>query len=160
MVDIQSKEVIDKISEELKIQPSLKIPRTVAEKIQLQYNVNPKKLMRVISSNSADTGSSTVFTTDVKKRTFFYGGQLTVAKDAVNDGLNSRINISPVGSGSGSNFLRINYEPLTAGQFFEKIILPFPVELQKGSTIVMFNDEATASIDAAIVLFIREEDPQ
>ena len=74
MVDIQSKEVIDKISDELKIQPAMAIPRALAEKIQLVYAVNANPIVNVVANaERSTTGATNVFTTSPTKNFFLTG---------------------------------------------------------------------------------------
>lgn len=69
-LDIQSKEIIDKISDELKVQPSLQIPRELMDKIQLVYGVNPERPVTVVARA---TSSATLITTPIDRDFFLTG---------------------------------------------------------------------------------------
>lgn len=159
MVDIQSKEVIDKISEELKVQPSMQIPRELAKLIQLVYNVNPERLIRTRRNLISDTSSVQMFTTSSIKDTFFVGASLSIAKDAVNDSINTTMTIFPFGD-TGRQVLEIRYEPTTAASNLSKDIqLSQPIKLGRGTAITITNSAATASIDVSAIIRFFEVDP-
>ena len=159
MVDHQSKEVVDKISDELKIQPSLQIPRGISKEIQLSYNVNPRKRIQVSRVSGADASSVAIFTTSTTKKTFLIGVSLSVSKDVVNDGKVSSITATPL-EGSSETILEIRYEPITAGQFTETIMFQHAIELKKATAVGFINGSALASIDAAGIAYFYETDPQ
>jgi len=158
-LDIQSKEVIDKISEELKVQPAMSIPRELMDKIQLVYGVNPDRLVRMIGGSLVDGTTTTLHTTHATKRTFLLSCFMTVAKDVVSDSIFSTIAVVPFGSG-GVNALRIRYQPVTAGQFTEGINYSLPIELEKGTDIDFLHNAGTASIDGSALITFFETDPQ
>lgn len=158
-LDIQSKEVIDKISDDLKLQPSMKIPREIADKIQLVYNVNPERIVKVTKGAVSDGTASTIFTTSLVKETFMIGCSLTVAKDVVNDSLFSDVNARPFEQ-AGDTMLRIRYEPVTAGQFTESIFFPIAIKLRRGSVVTVNNESGLASIDTTALIYFYETDPQ
>ncbi len=159
--DIQAKEVIDKISRDLKIQPALQIPRELAEKIQLNFNVNPDREGKIATSSISDSAAGTIHITHATRRTFITGVQISVAKDAVNTSLFSRISATQKGGVTGGAILRIRYEPLTAASnLFASMIFPNPIELEKGTAVSLTNSTAIASIDSAAVITFFEVDPQ
>lgn len=158
MVDIQSKEVIDKVSDELKIQPAMEIPRELAKQIQLVYKVNPEREIRPFAATVNDSQGGGVFTTHAIKRTFLVGATLTVSKDVVSTSLNSLMSVVPKRGGT-TTVLRINYEPVTAGNHHAEISFP-PMELEKASAIILSNSTSTASIDTHLVFYFYETDPQ
>lgn len=159
MVDIQSKEVIDKVSDELKIQPAGAIPRAISDRIMLNYNVNPAIRMQVLKADVSDSTGGTIFTTSTTKRTFMIGAEMAISKDVVNDSTLSDIRMTPLGKAAAS-FLTLKYEPTTAGQLIESVILPYGIELEPGSTISTRNGSATASIDVTGTVYFYETDPQ
>lgn len=71
MVDIQSKEVIDKVSDELKIQPALNIPRQISKDIQLTYNVNPPFPITIVKKATATSATTTEIFTVPTGKTFY-----------------------------------------------------------------------------------------
>lgn len=162
MVDIQSKEVIDKISDDLKVQPSMLIPRELAKHIQLVYVANPgvnDRELQAIEGVTSDSLSSIIFTTHTTKRTFLTGINMTYAKDAVNDGNSSNV-LATLVRGNTSVIIPMRYEPTTAGSDNTAILFPVPLELAKGTQVLLNNNSATASIDAGAVVFFFETDPQ
>lgn len=158
-MDIQSKEVIDKISRDLKVQPSLEIPRELTKTIQLNYNVNPERDVFVKPGSALDSASSTAYTTPTGKDTYLLGFNVTLTKDAVNDGTSSSIRATVVGQAVGAIF-RIAYTPSTAGQFTETVFFPIPLKLERGTSLVLTNGTATASIDFFANFYLYEVDPQ
>lgn len=159
MVDIQSKEVIDKISDDLKIQPSIEIPRELAKQIQLVYNVNPVKISRVFAGTTSDATTSDIFDVSTTKRTFVTSIMLSVTKDVLATSVISTVNIEPINSQiQNSNLIR--YEPLIAGSFLNTVNFQNPIELKKGSVISVTNSTAVGSIDSSAVIVIYETDPQ
>lgn len=160
VLDIQSKEVIDKISDELKVQPALEIPRKLADNIQLSYDVSPPKHIQTTQGSSSDTTSVNIVTVSTTKRTFVVGISLSIAKDIVNDGIFTNIAMVPKGQSVAQTVFRIRYEPITVGQFTESILFPLPIELEKGSSITIVNGSGTASIDSTGIIYFYETDPQ
>lgn len=158
-MDIQSKEVIDKIANDLKVQPAAQIPRELSKNIQLTYDCNSPKDIIVDSLGISDTASTGMFTTSSKKRTFVSSLLLSINKDAVNDGINSSIQAFPKTNNEEIKLIQINYEPTTAGQFTHSITFPIPIELKKNTVVRLVNNAATASIDAFALVFYYEEDP-
>lgn len=157
---IQSKEVIDKISDELKIQPSMKIPRELADKIQLIYNVNPARLIQIKSANAVDSTSGTIHTTHAVKRTFITGATVSVTKDVVSTSVISEIKATMLNQSSAGLLIRMRYEPVTAGQFIHSVIFDPPVELAKGTSVTTNNSTAIASIDNTGLISFYETDPE
>jgi len=160
MVAIQSKEVIDKISDELKVQPSLDIPRELSKNIQLVYGVNPPIRIRTLDSTASDSTSSTILTTSTTKRTFLVGVQITTAKDVVSTSIISAILATPIGD-SSRTILATRYEPVTAGSnIMAQNTFNSPMELEPGTTVTVINGTAIASIDTSGLIFFYETDQQ
>ena len=158
-MDIQSKEVIDKISRDLKVQPSLQIPRGLAKQIELSYNVNPEREIEFVNSSIADGTAVTIKTTSTTKDTFIIGATMTISKDVVNSSIFTGINATAFGKNERLLFT-IRYEPLTAGSVTESIFFPIPIKLAPGTIIQMTNTNGTASIDSTATIFIYEVDRQ
>ena len=158
-MDIQAKEVIDKISEDLKVQPSLSIPRALSKEIQLSYNVNPERDIKAVNGTASDSTGVTIFTTHATKRTFMIGMNLSVAKDAISTSISSAIEGKFMSGPPNTNLFLIRYEPLTAGQFAENITFPIPIELEKGVLIRVTNTTAVGSIDTTAIIYFYEVDP-
>lgn len=158
-LEIQSKEVIDKISDDLKVQPALKIPRELMEKIQLIYNINPERRVQVKSKDVSDDASEIIFTASATKRTFIIASNLSVSKDVLAPSIATSLLIVPLGAAT-TVLNTIRYEPLTVGAFVSNLALPIPLELEKGSVVTLTNTSATGSIDTTSNIFIFEADPQ
>jgi len=159
MVDIQSKEIIDKMAEELKVQPSLALPRKLMDSIQPVFNVNPQPAMQQLGTAFSDGTAGTLMTTSTTKRTFVTAVNYTVTKDVVNTSINTRIGATLFLQNAQINLLRTNYEPVTAGSFTETITFNPPLEMAKGIDITLNNSSGLASIDSAGVVFFYELDP-
>ena len=160
MVDIQSKEVIDKISDELKVQPSVEIPKSLAKDIQLVYEVNPVRSVQVRNLDVSDGTAGTLLTTSSNRDTFLLGATISVAKSALNPGIFSAIDCVPFGD-TRRQVLIINYEPSTAASnLSQTITFKHPIKLDTGSSIRILNGSATASIDTASSITFYETDPQ
>lgn len=160
MVEIQSKEVIDKMSDELKVQPALLLPRELGKMIVPVYNVNPPRNIRVASSVASDSVSATVMTASLTKRTFIIGCSVTIAKSALSDSIFSILQANIKNQFSTTSLLTINYEPSTAGSFTESLTFSEPIEITPGTAISIANNAATASIDTRGTVYFFETDPQ
>ena len=160
VLDIQSKEVIDKISDELKVQPSLQIPRELAKQIQLVYNVNPSRNIQVLEKTTADDAAESMTTTSATKRTFATGVFLSVSKDVLAISINSSITAQIPGGAVNQALIKINYEPTTVGNHTASVMFDPPIELAKSASVTLRNSNATASIDTTGILYFFETDPQ
>ena len=160
MVDIQAKEVIDKISEDLKVQPAMAIPRELAKQIQLIYNVNPVRNVQIATGTASDATSGIIHTTSAVKDTFLIAANISVAKDVVNTSLETFLVATAAASNLGLQLMRLKYEPVTAGQFSMSQSFPIPIKLRRSTTITIENTTAIASIDAAASILFFETDPQ
>lgn len=160
MVDIQAKEIIDKMSQDLKVQPAMQLPRELGKIIDPVFVVNPDRLIRSNNKDLSDGTAVTIFTTDPNKDTFITGVTLSVAKSVLSTSLFSLISASVFGQASNTPLLRIRFEPVTAGQFTESIIFKHPILLQRNTVVQIENNNATASIDMSAVVFFFEVDPQ
>ena len=160
MVDIQAKEIIDKIFKELKIQPALTLPRRIGDRINLVYVVNPETPnIQVALGNASDSSASvTIFTTHATKPTFLTGLTVTIAKSSLATATSTDVRFTPIGKAQATG-LRVRYEPSTAGQFTETLSLNNPIELEPGTTVNFQNDTAIASIDVSATAFFYEVDP-
>jgi len=162
MVDIQSKEVIDKISDELKIQPSLNVPREIGKNIQLTYNVNPTQYtVKTATVTLSDGTVGNMFTTHATKRTFLIGGQISISKDVVATSVASTLRGFLIGDTVIKNLMTMRYEPVTVGSNLNltKNWIDMPIELEKGTLMSATNSTAIASIDTTMTVFFYETDP-
>lgn len=136
MVEIQSKEVINKVAEELKISPATLIPREIGKDIQLVYNVNPKRIVILGTSTARTaTGTQTLFTASPSKDTYLTSAFLMNHSDATADNTSATYAVTMMGQ-AGVNLIFIGKITLTA--FNDHISLSFnpPILLARNSTIV------------------------
>ncbi len=159
MVEIQSKEVIDKISDELKVQPALEIPRELAKQIQLSYNINPKDVVEVRNKGLSDGTSALIHTTHSEKRTFLLEAAMSIAKDVNATSIFSTIEATPLGKAE-QNIAVVRYEPLTVASHLRSEQNMHGIELEKGTEINFTHGNAAASIDGSATIFFIETDPQ
>ena len=164
MVDIQSKEVIDKISDELKIQPSLEIPRQLGKDIQLAYEVNPRILTNLaVTLDRAASGGLTIFTTDTERDTYITGVIHTFSKDVACD-VASGVNKITVEDVSGLSFAisEIAILTLTAEAETVHATLKHPIKLKKGSLVLLGGNNSFAAglFSRAVTVIGYTTDPQ
>jgi len=137
MVDIQSKEVIDKISDELKLQPAMQIPRALAEKIQLVYNVNPKSRNHTAFTAQRIVNGTTTMTTLPTDRQFFVTSfSLSNQSDAVADNIQIILVATPLGRGQAV-LATLSKLSLTAYSGEIVVTLAEPMPLEPGSLITV-----------------------
>lgn len=162
VLEIQSKEVIDKISDELKVQPSLEIPRQLAEKIQLIYNVNPPRITKFVTGdNKTSSGSSTIYAASNIKDTYITGVLLGVNADATCDKASGVWRLQGTINGVAVDLIKIPNITLTA---LDKVMfVPFnpPVKIDRGSNIILGNDTFAAGVAIRTgTAYGYETDPQ
>lgn len=147
MVEIQSKEVIDKMSEDLKIQPALALPRMLGNAIIPVFDAGPRKACNIIKNSTvSDAVLGTLYTTPSDKDFYLNSVSLSVTKDAGNTSIASYIELTDV-FGNVTKCIVLRYEPSTAGSHHDSICFPMPIKLKKGTTISIKNTASTASID-------------
>lgn len=160
MVEIQSKEVIDKISDELKIQPALIIPRELMDKIQLVYNINSPNRDSIIRSVSrSTTGSSTLFTTSATRPFFLTSATLVNQSDVTADNTAISLVATPFGQATINPIL---LNKLTTTVFSGQISQRYdpPILLARSSSITLGSTFTVgASISGASITGF-ETDPQ
>jgi len=136
-MEIQSKEVIDKISDELKLQPAMKIPRELMEKIQLVYNVNPKRVVNVArGTTSTTTGEVSAFVTPTDRDFFLTHINISTASDVVCDNTRIAVLVTPEGN-TRLRILSIVKETLTVHQESAQLALVPPLKVERGSNITL-----------------------
>lgn len=142
MVEIQSKEVIDKISAELKIQPSMEIPRELNKNIQLVYNINSDNFIKntdelTDSGPRTVTGPLTSFTTPINKDFFLTNVTASFIKDATCDSATGAYDVSIVVNGRVTSILSFPIITLLA---------------QEGVRILYFNPSILIDRNTSIIL--------
>lgn len=158
-MDIQSKEVIDKISEELKVQPSLAIPRALMEKIQLVYDVCPPRVVDLIESASTNTaGTSTIFTTSAEKDTFISKISWSLQADVTNDGTSATVDLV-LPDGRVRNVISL-IKLSALEQLFEKVItFDPPIKLKRNTPVRHGHVFIAGSSSMSTVVFGYTTDP-
>lgn len=142
VLDIQSKEVIDKISDELKVQPSLEIPRQLDDKIKLVYEVNPRRVCDIVESGVATSSTVTIFTTPTERD--FFLTNAWIALDTSN-GLGSDAELKIFVGGAEKTVLQAvcsfadggtnNEQSPSTGH--QSINFSVPIKIDKGSIITI-----------------------
>lgn len=161
MAQIDAAEIITALIEGLKLNPAREsIPSEIADKILPVFSIKPARKIKIAQASDSDDTTTAIHTTHATKRTFFIGAHLSIAKDVVSNSLSTRIIISPLEDVAGREFMKILYQPVTAGQFSQVITLPIPIELKKNSAVNFINTSGTASIDVTASIFFYEVEPQ
>lgn len=159
MVDIQSKEVIDKISDNLKVQPSMMIPRALAKDIQLTYDVNPTRVIDLVRIGSAvDSASATVHTASTEKDTFITGFCLTMIKDV--SAVSAATDLRVIIGGATRQIAIITGLTLTVQNETITGNFAMPIKIDRGSAITLTHSNATASVKGSAIIYGYETDPQ
>jgi len=160
MVDIQSKEVIDKISDELKVQPSLQIPRELMKQIQLVYNVNPTRIVNVLESASGSVSGNTVaFTTPATQDFFLTGVTISTISDATADNT-SILGFCTLEGKASANFITIVKLTTTAHEQTSVIEFNPPLKLERNTTVGVFTSFTVGANTKAINIIGFVTDPQ
>jgi len=136
MVDIQSKEVIDKISEQLKIQPALMIPREIGKDIQLTFDVNTSRVADTIADGfSSSTGALIFFITPTDRDFFLTSTYLNITKDVSNDNTATTIEVTPFGKAEFPVIQIISQTLTVANNINSVTTFATPIKLERGSNI-------------------------
>jgi len=160
MVDIQSKEVIDKISDELKVQPAMEIPTKIAKEIQLVYDISPRNSVLIVKQGDrATSGSTTVHTAHATRDTYLTGLQFSWDFDATADNLQATIKITPEGKGS-VEIVNIKKLTTTANQGSTQLHINPPILLEKATTITLNSTFTVGAGTMSGTALMYETDPQ
>jgi hypothetical protein len=136
MVEHQSKEVVDKISDELKIQPALLLPREIAKQIQLTYNVNPLRPSTILRSTAlTSTGVGTIFTTPSDRDFFLTAATMSIQCDST--ATTTAYSMKMFVEGVSKALISISKITLTTTSKELAICLKFPLKLDRGTTITL-----------------------
>lgn len=157
MVDIQSKEVIDKISDELKVQPAMQIPRVLGKDIQLVYKVNPQKISSIVRAAPIAAGATTViFATPSDRKFYLTNVSLQVHAKSPAAAGNSSITLDI--DGATQTILKIRAQ--SAVDTFHSLVfnLPFPILVDAGTNISLVSSAAELQTEGTIVGYVT--DPQ
>ena len=142
MVDIQSKEVVDKISEELKVQPAIEIPRELAKQIQLTYDVGAEDIIQEeesLSDATARTATGTFigFTTPTGRDFFMTNLNVSILKDVACDITTGEIIVAIRVGGKVITITSFPITTLLVQSATQNLVFPHPIKLDRGSTITM-----------------------
>ena len=160
MVEIQSKEVIDKISDELKIQPALAIPRELDKNIKLVYGVNPPKISNVHKFKELLNGTTTtIFITPPDQDFFLTSMSLSMIKDVVSTSIETSIKGNIFG-GPLIRLLAIAGITVTAQNATINMTLPRPLLMERGNNIILTNSTGVAVIHSFCTINGFTVDPQ
>lgn len=160
MVDIQSKEVIDKISDELKLQPAMQIPRALMEKIMLVYNINPVRIVDLLEKQfSIATGTNNVLTTAATRDTFLTGISWSLHVDAANNGTIASVDVV-LPDGRIRDIISLRKLALLEGIFVKVIAFDPPIKLARNSLIRQTHLFTAGASSMSTVIFGYTTDPQ
>lgn len=132
-------------------------PRELGKTVVPVMEVKPMPMIQIVRTATADATSANMMTTSTTKKTYLVGAGISVSKDAVNNGTNTRIDAVPEGRAS-VGVVEIRYEPITALSNLRGDAFFPPMLLEKGSTISIVNSSATASVDISGIVYYYEED--
>jgi len=136
MVDIQSKEVIDKMSEELKVQPSLALPRKLMDSIQPVFEVGGTKRMVVETGVSTSGSGAVIFTTPATQDFFLTNVILSYEKDVVSDNVSVSLQGIPFGQASKQIIFIPNITLTASKQVLTVNFIP-PIRIARANSLIM-----------------------
>jgi hypothetical protein len=163
MATIYNSELSKEIQEGGKLQIRDKMPNELAEKVVPVMEVNPKLLMRskclygaeVTATTGASPGT-VIYTCNSSKKVLITGISYSFIANAACDNITCRIRMTS--NGQATYPITIFKPTLTAVFEQENIVFPFPLELDKGSTIHHFNVFTAGSCTTNIAIFGYEQD--
>lgn len=159
MVDIQSKEIIDKMSEDLKVQPAMQLPRELGKQILPVFNVNANKIINVVErTSSASSGTSTIMTTDLNRDFFLTDVWVSGTADVTADNVSYVLAFTPRGKASIS--VRLLKQTTTAGDHQLHLDFNFPLLLDRGSVITIASAFTVGASTREATAFGFTTDPQ
>jgi len=161
MVDIQSKEVIDKISDELKIQPSMMIPRGVSKQIDLSYNVNPRRdtdVLGRIADRTTTASNVTIFTADEFKDTFLTDATLACSFDATNN--TQLVSIGATIKGLTTRIFEMKKNSTTATLLNDTIHFHPPMLVDANTTVTLSSTFSAGASSVSVKILGYTTDPQ
>lgn len=157
MVDIQSKEAVDRMSEELKIQPALVLPKKLADNIQPVFEIS-KKVANIVRSNSnAVTGSLTVYTTPTDQDFFLTAATVGHFENNLSNNILTSLNV--VINGATRQVLEIAKPG--GFQVDQNIALTFdtPIKIDRGTNITVSNSFGAGAATKFATLIGYTSDP-
>ena len=160
MVEIQSKEAIDKISDELKVQPSMAIGRKLSENVQMTYDIAPKRVVDVVDGTiAATTSTATMVTTPTDRDFFLTGALMGFDKDDVCDGTSISIQATLFGKAE-TNIFFMSALTLVAQQRDNAMVYNPPIKLARGTTIKLAGAFTAGTMSKSASITGYTTDPQ
>lgn len=156
MVEHQSKEVVDKMSEDLKVQPALALPRNISNSIQPVFNVNPDRISNIIRGAVTTSFSAAIYTTPTDRDFYLVALTLSVSKNGTSTSTTSSINFTI--DGAAQSAIVIAGLTATAQSESNTINFPFPIKLDRGTQILISNG-AAGNINTAGAIIGYTTDP-
>lgn len=151
MVEHQSKEVVDKMSQELKIQPAGALPRNIVNSIQPVYNVNPIYRTNIVAAKTSSATSSTMMTVPTDRPFFLTSAFLHIIKDSSAVSTATALNVTLKGK-SELALILIPGITLTAQDTGTSANYGDGMELEPGSLIRITMTSATAVLTSSATI--------
>ncbi len=138
------------------------IPNQLAEKVVPVMEVNPQILRKskgipLLLTGLVNTTSATIFTSDSIKKTYLTGATLSMIKDATSTATDMGIQFTNADS-TVCKICRMAGITLTADSKENSITFDKPIEIKRGSNIVLTSDTNVANIVLRASLFGFEID--
>lgn len=142
----ENQTIINNITDELRLNPIHDIiPRKVMPSISPVFEVNPKLANVAGSANSATSaGAATALTTSSSLDTYITGVCLSISKDATCDAASGTLGANVTINGATISLVTLQHQTLTAIQDAIALSLPFPLKVDRNSTIRTTNLTFTA----------------
>lgn len=159
MAQIHNSDLIKGLSKNAGIQTSFENPpNQLAEKVVPTMESNPEMLRRsnivrwALSNNSSS--GATIYTTPTDRDFYLVGCQLHVIKDVTATSLRSYIQVKI--DGADQQILVVSGLTLTVQDQSVAISFPFPVKVDRGVAIKVFNSTAVGNVtsDGAIIGYV------
>jgi hypothetical protein len=160
MVEIQSKEAIDKISDELKVQPSMEIDKKLIPGVQPVFEVGNNQTARIARAIKTTTGAINILTTKTGKRTFLTGLFLSYMHDVAADSTEIFMTATIKETNLATNIF--NVAKLTATAAHGNIHVPFnpPIEIKENTNVSMTHNFTVGAGFISGLVQYYETDPQ
>lgn len=162
MNDTQSKEVINSLVDGLKLNPATdNIPKSVIPTIQPTYDVQRRKLITIVDTQSTATTqtNTTIYTCSTTRDTYLKGVQVAWTSDATADNTNCTVGVKIDPLSGISVIFRLLKQSLTADSQNGSVMFDTPIKLTRGSTITQSNTFSVGASTLGVQLFMYEEEP-
>lgn len=148
MPKIYNQETGKKISQELRVK-QFEIPQEASEKIVLNYQVNDPLFYassRPLIRNATLTNAiiATIHTCSTTRTTFMQGAAIAASIGATHAGETVAVVATPAGDSQSRIVVQLEFQTTVALQNqVQQISFPYPIRLEKGSTVQLIADDAT-----------------